>query len=178
MNQVLGHIGLTKTATSSIQKSLKKISYRLDLSGYVYPDRLARETAPLWPLEVVGAKRAPRSMPSPVARASFRLRRFSTALWSRSLRSDLDGVSGTPTWWCISADTTGGWNPPSCGAPGLGESSSILGTTTNRSVSRRLTIQRRSHLGSKCLVTTVSTLGSPSARYPDVESRWASSSER
>tara|TARA_B110000037_G_C16951008_1_gene436826 strand:+ start:511 stop:879 length:369 start_codon:yes stop_codon:yes gene_type:complete len=37
VNQVLGHIGLTKTATSSIQKSLKKISYRLDLSGYVYP---------------------------------------------------------------------------------------------------------------------------------------------
>lgn len=141
-------------------------------------DRLARETAPLRPLGVVGAKRSPRSMPSPVARASSSLRRFSTALRSRSLRSDLDWVSGTPTWWCISADTTGGWNPPSSSAPGLGESGSILGTSTNRSVSSWLTIKRRSHLGSKCSVTTVSTFGSPSARYPDVESWWTSSSER
>lgn len=37
MNPVLLHIGLTKTATSSIQNSLKKIPDLLDRSGYVYP---------------------------------------------------------------------------------------------------------------------------------------------
>jgi hypothetical protein len=37
VNPVLVHIGLTKTATSSIQNSLKKIPDLLDRSGYVYP---------------------------------------------------------------------------------------------------------------------------------------------